>query len=322
MDYLVLADYVIATGASLMKPAFRQLQRDFVLQKQQPDGGFGGRQGESDVYYSDFAVRVLDLLEPRCPALEAVSRSLAALPDEPRSITECFNRLNLRRLLVRQGFTADVKAWTLQDVLDRGVLAGGGWGDLATGRLSAYDTFLALLCRGMLESPDVADETAAAAHALQQLACADGGYAQTLGMHRGQTCATAAVAAVLMMAEKPVPEVAVRFLAAMQAQDGGLRAHADAACGDLLSAFTGFLTLLQLGVPQAVDLRALGRFLRTTARHGGGFGATVEDYAADVEYTYYGTALVSVLRSLAGVGGATGEQAVDSGDDSVRTHTT
>src|SRR5688572_511021 len=43
---------------------------NFVLRFQRPDGGFAGREGGSDLYYTSFAVRALALLnaldQPRC----------------------------------------------------------------------------------------------------------------------------------------------------------------------------------------------------------------------------------------------------------------
>ena len=40
----------------------RQIQSTFFLQAQQADGGFMGREGESDLYYTGFATRALAIL--------------------------------------------------------------------------------------------------------------------------------------------------------------------------------------------------------------------------------------------------------------------
>ena len=40
----------------------RQIQSNFFLQSQQADGGFMGREGESDLYYTGFATRALAIL--------------------------------------------------------------------------------------------------------------------------------------------------------------------------------------------------------------------------------------------------------------------
>jgi prenyltransferase beta subunit len=89
-----------------------------------------------------------------------------------------------------------------------------------------------------------------------------------------------------------------RFLARQQCADGGLRAHANLNHGDLLSTFTGLLTLVGLEGFDLIDLRGLARFLQRTGRLAGGFISCLADISADVEYGHYGLGTLSILRSL------------------------
>src|SRR5262245_54225689 len=55
---------------------------NFILRFQQPDGGFAGREGGSDLYYTSFAVRALALLnaldQSRCQQIAAYLKNAAA----------------------------------------------------------------------------------------------------------------------------------------------------------------------------------------------------------------------------------------------------
>ena len=60
--YLVRLANRLATGIAPMAAERQTRHRAFVLKQQQHDGGFGGREGDSDLYYTSFAVRCLAML--------------------------------------------------------------------------------------------------------------------------------------------------------------------------------------------------------------------------------------------------------------------
>ncbi|MEZ6065990.1 MAG: prenyltransferase/squalene oxidase repeat-containing protein [Planctomycetaceae bacterium] len=62
LPYLVRLHQRLAAGLSGMAEERAERHRCFVLSQQQADGGFCGREGGSDLYYSAFAVRSLALL--------------------------------------------------------------------------------------------------------------------------------------------------------------------------------------------------------------------------------------------------------------------
>jgi geranylgeranyl transferase type-2 subunit beta len=154
-----------------------------------------------------------------------------------------------------------------------------------------------MLCWEMLDTP--MPHADAAAHALVALAVG-GGYTEHAGEGRAQTSATAGAVPVLSwqgMLTETAKTDAVTFLADMQAPDGGLRAHAEAREGDLLSTFTGALTLFALDGMDRLNVSALARFARQCIVPGGGFKACPDDVEADVEYTYYGLGTLGVLQA-------------------------
>ena len=323
--YLDLLDAALRPGLAGLSEPFVAAQAGFVAGCQRPDGGFGGRQGGSDLYYLDFALRTLAWLAPEHAAFERAADYLACRTPTPRDTVECFNLLNARRLLERRvalalpvqpSSTADTGTGIASGTRDNSqpscrqsliarlgqcVLPGGGFARFAGDpRASAYHTFLGSLCYQMLgaEMSAVRDSI----RAIESLRRPDGGYAELAGQAGSQTSATAAALGFLTLHDATPADTAdsVQFLAAMQSQDGGLRPHTEVAGGDLLSTFTGLTTLWGLGGLDRIDLAGVARFLRDAACPGGGFLACAADDTPDAEYTYYGVATLALLRVLEG----------------------
>ena len=252
--YLDLLDEFLRPGIAGLSQPFVEAQVRFVAGRQQSDGGFAGRQGGSDSYYTDFALRVLAWFAPGHEAFGRAADYLAGHIRPPRDIVECFSLLNTHRLLERGRADKPAVAATpvpgldpvrLTEWLYGRLLPTGGFPRFADDpRVSAYHTFLGALCFQMLgvEMPAVED----AVLAVQSLGRPDGGYAELAGQGLSQTSATAAALAFLTMHEALPTEkipLAARFLVEMQSTDGGLKPHAAVQGGDLLSTFTGLLTL-------------------------------------------------------------------------------
>src|SRR6516162_10643268 len=53
----------LADGLARLPEAFRARHAGFLRARQNPDGGFSGREGESDLYYTGFALRGLSVLD-------------------------------------------------------------------------------------------------------------------------------------------------------------------------------------------------------------------------------------------------------------------
>jgi len=288
LSFLDLLDDVLARGMSRLSGAFAREHAGFILSRQQPDGGFAGRRGTSDLYYTEFAVRTLELLKAQPPGFAALAQHLRR-QREPHSVVECFSLANLARLLARHGEAVPLDG------------LGARLAELSAGdRAGAYDTFLAALCcdAAGIELPRPG-AVIAAVRALRQQ---DGGFRESPGEGASQTNATAAAAAFLAMhgaLRDGDAAAAGSFLARAQAPDGGLRAHAGAPEGDLLSTFSGLTALWLLQRLDGLDLSAAARFLKATSCVGGGFRASPSDDEPDVEYTWYGTAAAALLRAHA-----------------------
>ena len=301
--YLDMLDDWLGRGIVGLSQRFVAAQVGFVAGCQQADGGFRGRQGGSDLYYTDFALRALAWLAPGHPAFDRGLRCMARGTSPPGDTLECFHLLNAHRLALRHSL-ATAAQWTIDPSalaaqLRARMLPDGGLarslGDTAA---SAYHTFIGALCFQMLgaEFPCAQDAVAA----VEAMRCPEGGYAESAGQALPQTNATAAAVAMLLMQDALPPHAiapTAQFLASMQGVDGGLRPHAAVGQGDLLSTFTGLLTLCALGELRRIDTAHAAQFLRAAAHPDGGFLACPGDDTPDVEYTYYGIATLALLRA-------------------------
>ena len=64
LHYLSALTARLAAGLEFLPDGFRSRHSEYILAAQRPDGGFAGRQGGSDVYYTMFALRSAELLVP------------------------------------------------------------------------------------------------------------------------------------------------------------------------------------------------------------------------------------------------------------------
>lgn len=299
MPYLQFLDALLSEHTRDLSRSFTRAQLDHVRSAQMPDGGFSGRQGQSDLYYTDFGLRLIVCLDPRSDMLHSAAEFVASVADTPNDVVECFCLLNSARLLGRCGITLQVDLDAITQLVLGHSLASGGFGGL-TGALSAYHTFIGALACEILQQP--MPDVQAARTAITALRSTDGGFCERPGQGVGQTSATAAAVGFLLLIgglEDTPADNAVDFLARLQTPDGGLAAHPQVGHGDLLSTFTGMVTLAAFDGLHRLDLAAVARFLRAVARPSGGFSACLSAPSADVEYTYYGLGCMALSRSAA-----------------------
>ena len=81
----------------------------------------------------------------------------------------------------------------------------------------------------------------------------------------------------------------------MQTDEGGLRANSRIPIADVLSTFTGILTLQDLGGLESIDVMAARKFVKSLMVESGGFLAAEWDDTVDVEYSFYGLGTLALL---------------------------
>jgi len=261
-----------------------------------PGGGFRGRQGPADPYYTDFAIRLLDLAGVPPQEFGPTARYLAGLPPDT-DLAHLFCRLYASRLLRRHGWEVPPPAGTAR-ILARQRAPGGGYAHPGRREPSACMTFLAVLIGEITGEPIPDPERDAAA--VLSLRRPGGGFGDGPGEGPAQANATAAAVATLTLRGASDPrtiEDSADFLARLQGPGGGIRPHPDAPGEDLLSTFTTLAALDSLNMMGRLRLAPLGRFVLGLRTPEGGFRSGPEDPGHDPEYTYYGVGSLCLLQA-------------------------
>jgi geranylgeranyl transferase type-2 subunit beta len=306
LSYLLNLHERVAGGLGRLPAEFRKRHAAYLARRQNADGGFSGREGPSDLYYTGFALRSLAALGALTPPmadkaagfLTAQLRSQASVVDFFSFLYSCFLAQAGGGPEVLAGSAADRPervAQTLETFRtpDHGYAKAAG---AASG--STYHTFLVTLCYQMLvkDVPD-ADKVVGFIRTRQR---DDGGFVEIAPMRRSGTNPTAAAVGVLQILagdlESAERERIVAFLAGMPSMEGGFRANDRAPLADLLSTFTGAWTLAQLDALDPARAEEALRYARSLELKAGGFRGGLWDEHTDVEYTFYGLGCMAVLH--------------------------
>lgn len=294
----------LAAGASQLPETVRTRHAALLTTSQRSDGGFAGREGDSDLYYTGFALRSLSILgQLYGPVAERAAVFLRRMPSASESTMDYLSRVYGAALLDMSA-GIDVLGecspdWRedVADTLEQLRRDDGGYAKSREGGVgSTYYSFLVLTCHELIGKPLPCPERLIDFILAQR--CEEGGFREIRVAKRASTNPTAAAIGVLRSLDALDNEIrdgTIRFLAGMQTGEGGLKANTRIPLADLLSTFTGLLTLADLDAMERVDSQALLRYVKRLERDRGGFRGGAWDEAADVEYTFYGLGCLSLL---------------------------
>ena len=304
LTYLEQLDLQLAAGAGGLPAARLSSVRTFLTVNQRPDGGFAGREGESDLYYTGFGLRGLKI----CGGLTStVSERAASFIRQhilqPRSIIDMLSlAYAIREARSAGGFAARAltTGWQhrLAKELETHRSPDGGYAKTDGAAIgSTYHTFLAALVWEMIEQPMPASERAM--EFLLSRRRDDGGFVELPVMKRSAVNPTAAAAGLLLLLGNTSPElsegIAECLLRFQSPTEGGFCANRALPVADLLSTFTALLTLRDLGAFERVNQGRAREFVESMATASGGFRAGIWDDQVDVEYTFYGLGSLALL---------------------------
>src|SRR5262245_33217868 len=295
--YLLHLAVRLSEGLARLPEEFRVRHATYLRAAQNPDGGFSGREGGSDLYYTGFALRglaVLDALTPevRDRAAGFLRRSLA----QQASVIDFVSVLYSCFLLQLAG--TDVLADSPVDwpervaaTLETFRTTDGGYAKAAGGAGgSVYYTFLVGLCYQLLGKLLPRPEDILGF--VQSRRRDDGGYVEIAPIRRSSTNPTAAAVGTLQILDdaghtpsaltEDVRDDVTAFLADLQSPEGGLRGNGRVPIADLLSTFIGAWTLHQLGTLDRIDTAEATRYAQALERSVGGFRGALWDEAVDV----------------------------------------
>jgi geranylgeranyl transferase type-2 subunit beta len=300
----------LADGLRRRPDDFRTRHAEFVCRRQNPDGGWPGRQGGPDLYYTGFALRGLAVLNAMTPDVmgRAAGFLRASLGRQVVGAVDFFSLLYsclLVQLCGGPDVLADAPADWPQRVADLlqslGKPDGGYARSAAASGSSTYITFLVGLCYELLGRS--LPEPEAVCRFVLGRRRGDGGFVELGPMRKSGTNPTAAAVGLFRLtAAGPewgwtdeVRQGVIDFLAGRQSMEGGLLANTSIPLADLLSTFTGAWTLAEVGAADRVDAAALADYAHSLEGPDGGFRGGLWDDGSDVEYTFYGLGVMSLI---------------------------
>ncbi len=296
----------LTQGIARLPETLRQRQACYLAAKQNGDGGVPGRDPESDLYYTGFALRGLAVLDALTPDLcNRTGDFLRSCLTRQTSVVDFFSFL-YSCLLVQAGGGKDVLEGSPADWPERVAATletfrtkdnGYNKSPGATSG-STYHTFLVGLCFEILgQSLPNPEDVIRFVEARRR---DDGGFVEVSAMRRSGTNPTAAGVGLLhLLKGRDLPanemEPTIEYLAQMPSMEGGLRANDRVPIADLLSTFTGCWTLHQLGALDRINVDQAAQYVLSLENKDGGFPGGIWDDATDVEYTFYGLGSLALL---------------------------
>lgn len=310
--YLLRLSERLTDGLRDVPAPRRQRHREFVFSQQSDDGGFRGREGESDLYYTAFAVRALGLLGGMsAEECDSVSTYLQRHDWRALGTIDLLNFVYTS--LAIQTFSgidlfADEPAGWASELCGRLELvraSDGGYAKNPAGAMgSTYHSFLVVLTYELLgvgiPNPNRLIQF------FYDRQRDDGGFVEIEPMKRSGTNPTAAASTALQILGGMDDEIRTdvrHFLQDVRSGEGGFQANTRIPFADGLSTFTGLLTLTDLGIdPDSVIPRQQIKQFLTHPEEGlelptGGFRGAAWDMNADTEYTFYGLGTLGLLGS-------------------------
>ena len=281
---------------------------NFTLRFQQADGGFAGREGGSDLYYTSFAVRTLALLDAldhsRCQNIATYLKRAAAARQEYSLIdlvSWLYSVMTVQLIGNLAPFEGDTERFAdeVTASLEAFRRPDGGYAKTNEGGAgSTYHTFLAALCYELL-GRSAPDEAGIKRFVLSRQRD-DGGFVEIGQMKRSGANPTAAAAALLKQFGSMDDQTKARveaFLGQVRGDEGGYRANTQIPFCDLLSTFTVLVTAHELGFAKRIDAGSCLRYVNQLELGEGGFRGGSWDDGTDPEYTFYGLGAIALLGS-------------------------
>jgi len=301
ISYLAQLTERILPGMLREKPERRDKLRAYYLAALDDNGGFRGRKGTGDLYYSAFAIRGLFLLGvlddeellPRVALfLEEQHRREDLSPVDLLSWTFCATLVHT----VRGTEPPPEHIASLLHRWERFRCADGCFAASEKSIFSStYTTFLTAIFYELLGKPERSQSIPI--EPILERRRSDGGFVELPPLQYSGTNPTAAAVGLLTLLEIPLPEKekTVEFLCRCQQHSGGFQAHARIPIPDLLSSFSALMTLHDLDTADCVNRSALRSFTASLRSPDGGYFGMPLDQQSDVEYTFYGMALEAML---------------------------
>lgn len=302
-SYLENLTLRLAHGVAALPEDLRNRQAAYLRRSQRDDGGFAGREGPSDLYYTAFGLRGMALLgeldgEPAERAAGYLRSQLTGQTPMVDFISLLFAGTLLHTASGIDVFADAAPAWrdSVVELFERFRRPDGGYAKTDEGQSSStYHSFLVTVALELLGRQP--SDTRRLVDFVRSRRRDDGGFVEIGPMRKSGTNPTAAAAGllgILNALDDDLRSGIINYLADTQTDEGGLKANTRIPLADLLSTFTGLLTLADASALDEIDRDSARRYVLSLESEGG-FRGGIWDEAADVEYTFYGLGALAIL---------------------------
>jgi hypothetical protein len=257
---------------------------DFFNNHLNDDGGFAGRDGKSDLYYTIFAIEALKALEVDFDSGKTLKYLSGFGSGKDLDFT---HSASLARCLANLTDAIDENVrQTLLNNIENCRCNDGGYSHTAGPAGSIYGCFFATCCYQDMDAeiPDVKGML----NFIQSLQQTDGGYANQASGGVSMSPATAAALTILSSFGRGANELAMKWLFENCYMEGGFCAGREVPIPDLLSTATALHALSVNGFDVSTIRQQCLDFINDLWSDKGAFCASWADETLDCEYTYYG----------------------------------
>jgi prenyltransferase beta subunit len=266
--------------------------KDFYRRHLNDDGGFAGRDGRSDLYYTVFGLEASLVLGAQIPYERVVGYLDTFGAGESLDLVHLASLVRCRANLAERdgkGIDQAVSDAMAARLMQFRCVDGGFSTSTGAERGHVYGGFLALgICQDLQID---ALEPEALVASVESLRRPDGGYSNEPTMNVSATSATAAAIAILYYLQRPIRQSAVQWLADRAVPSGGFVAlplDTGLAVPDMLSTATALHALSLADISLDVVRERNLDYLDGLWDVRGGFRGHPADDVLDCEYTYYG----------------------------------
>jgi len=268
----------------------------YINSQKNPDGGFKGRDGRSDLYYSLFGLECLEALGQPIDysLLESFLLSYFEMEDLDYIHLVCLIRcLNRIPELPEKNHKLDI---LFQRVSKSRTDDGGYKLSPEDTYTSIYASFLSYLAHNECGIPFPKENLLF--ENIELSASKDGAFADQPGLRNGTTTVTAAVTILFNQYDKLETSTLSNWLMKQYTTHGGWKASPLAPIPDLLSTGTSLFALQALGIDLTDKKEQTFEFVETVWAENGGFCGHLFEEDPDTEYTFYGLLSLGILGEL------------------------
>ena len=259
---------------------------NFLISSINPDGGFKGRDEQSDLYYSVFGLEALLALGGNFPRKQVFNFIQKFTKKDPVDLVHLAALIRCCANLSDNGIEKELRSKFIREIENFRCKDGGFANGRGRREGTAYGCFFALSAYQDLQID--MPKYAKVVQCIQTLSIPEGGFTNNIKIKTASTNATAAAIIALNHLNQSSNRKNADWLFSQCISDGGFLAIPAAPIPDLLSTATALHALKIIGFEVDTIKEKCLDFIDSLWCSKGGFYGNWADAIVDCEYTYYG----------------------------------